>query len=81
MSDCAHGGRRPRVWNDTVWHSPSGRDIRMSQPEEPHEATFELADGTRRHTHWAGPRALAVDVDGERWVPAPRRDWDAEAIE
>lgn len=80
MSDCAFGGRRPRMWDGVeVRQLPYGSDVHVREDEEPHviEALTERG-ATHRHTFSTrdGDRVVRVEVDGERWGPLSEPDWD-----
>ncbi|MBQ9000508.1 MAG: hypothetical protein IJ087_01490 [Eggerthellaceae bacterium] len=55
-------------WADTVWHSPSGREIHHEAGDELHEVELALPDGTSRYHHYAGPAPESVIVDGKEWT-------------
>ena len=77
MSDCS-----TRAWNvpecgDQVWRSPSGREIHLSEDNEPHEIELTYPDQTHRYLHYAGDLPVKVKVDGIEYKPAElKRDED-----
>lgn len=68
MSDCSTQAWHVPRWTDQVWHAPSGREIHISQDEEPHEVELAFADGTSRWLHYVGELPVRVSVDGVEYV-------------
>ena len=80
MSDCAFGGRRPRMWEGVeVRQLPYGTDVHVREGEDPHvvEALTERG-ATHRYTFSTakGDRVTSVTVDGTRWTLLSEPDWD-----
>ena len=69
-----------RQWTTTKWRQLSdGTVVNMPAPDEPHQCTVRLSDGTSRTFCFAtrrGIMATAVDVDGRRYARLPERSWD-----
>ena len=80
MSDCAFGGRRPRMWEGVdVRQLPYGPEVHVREAEEPHVVEAWTERGAmHRHVFSteAGDRVVRVSVDGERWGPLSEPDWD-----
>ena len=71
-----------RRWNDTVWHTPMGREVHVDAKADPGSYTVVFSDGTKeeRVMDMMGRRILRFEVDGVRYVPAPERDWDSGEV-
>lgn len=80
MSDCAFGGRRPRMWEGVeVRQLPYGPEVHVRVAEEPHVVEARTERGAmHRHVFSTakGDRVTSVTVDGERWGPLSEPDWD-----
>ena len=76
MSACSTNAWRTPRWTTQVWHTPNGRDVHVSEHDEPHEVTAHLSDGNEwTHYHNGAPVAWFED-GGTRYLPVHERDWD-----
>jgi len=72
-----------RRWEDTVWHSPMGREVHVDAKADTGSYTVHYDDGTseERVLNLMGRRITHFTVDGVRFLPVAERDWDCEAMD